>query len=243
MGQNVLGTPVAPKSRIVILDALRGFALLGIVMANFPEFALWTFLEPSAQAAMPSANIDRMAQWALYIFVDGKFYTIFSILFGIGFTIILRHAAARGGDGLRIFVRRMLILTLIGCIHLLFIWSGDILMLYALVGILLLCFRRVPPARLLYWALAFLLLPVAVTLWRSISGLDPSQWLYEQWWNVARANGIDESNFAIWLHDAHDYGAISAFLKQGAVERMWEFVSGSRYFKVMGLFLIGCYIG
>ncbi len=65
------------------------------------------------------------------------------MLFGIGFSIIISHAAARGADGFKIFYRRMAILALIGCTHLMLIWSGDILLLYAVLGMLLPLFHPI----------------------------------------------------------------------------------------------------
>lgn len=97
---------------------------MGIALANFPEFALWTFLSGEQQASMPTADVDSTVRYLQYLLVDGKFYTIFSILFGIGFSLILAH------HGPRLFLRRMAVLVLIGCLHLMFIWSGHA-MLYA----------------------------------------------------------------------------------------------------------------
>ena len=81
-------SPVKPAARFVVLDALRGFALIGICMANFPEFSLYTFQPAEVASAMPSAAADRVTRFLLYLFVDGKFYTLFSLLFGLGFSII-----------------------------------------------------------------------------------------------------------------------------------------------------------
>ena len=75
--------PVRSKERYIVLDALRGFALIGICLANFPEFGLYTFLHPEAAAALPTAGADRVARWLQYILIDGKFYTLFSLLFGM----------------------------------------------------------------------------------------------------------------------------------------------------------------
>lgn len=72
--------PVKASERHVILDALRGFALLGICFANFPEFSLYTFQKPEITEAMPTAEIDKVIRFLQYLFVDGKFYTIFSLL-------------------------------------------------------------------------------------------------------------------------------------------------------------------
>ena len=238
---NTTAQPV--KNRIIALDALRGFALLGIALANFPEFSLWTFLDGEAQAAMPSGGIDHIVRWVQYFLIDGKFYTIFSVLFGIGFYIIISHAMERGANGFKIFYRRMLVLLCIGIAHLMLLWSGDILALYAAVGMLLPLFRNCKPKTLLRWSAAFFALPVIIETWRTLSGVNPSDILYAAWWDAATSRGITAENFATWLRDADSYGGMSAFLMQGAVERMWEFVSGQRYFKVLALFLLGFYIG
>lgn len=66
--------PTTAKERHVVLDALRGLALLGIALANFPEFALWTFLSADEQSVMPTAGVDRIVRFLQYMLVDGKFY-------------------------------------------------------------------------------------------------------------------------------------------------------------------------
>ena len=229
--------PTTERERHLVLDLLRGLALMGIALANYPEFALWTFLAPEQQAAMPTAAVDRVVRFLQYLFVDGKFYTIFSLLFGIGFSLILaRH-------GRRLFVRRMLILVAIGLVHLLFIWNGDILTLYALGGLLLTLFTPLSDRRLLLLALALLLLPVGLDALTEFRGVDFAGPFYQQWWRVADARGITEQNFATWLRDATDYPTMYAFLQQGACERLWEFVEGHRLPKVLGLFILGYLIG
>ncbi len=229
--------PTGVKERFVFLDALRGFALLGIVLANFPEFGLWTFLDADAQAAMPTVAVDRFFRFLLYAFVDGKFYTIFSLLFGVGFSLFLsRHSTWR-------FLRRMLILLIIGLIHLLFLWNGDILSLYAVGGILLVCFIRIPERRLIQIAVLLILLPVVLDFAASLFSIDMAAPFYRKWWAVAASNGIDEQNFATWLRDADSYPCIYSFLQQGAWERLWEFVQGHRLPKVLGLFILGAVMG
>ena len=192
---------------------------------------------------MDTAATDSNVQWLLSLLVDGKFYLNFSVLFGIGFSIILEHAMEHGANGMRIFYRRMAVLAVIGLLHLMFLWSGDILLLYALMGILLPLFRRCSERSLLGWSLFFLLLPVGIDLLRDLSDRTLTQYLYDAWWRCAGYVGINEENFGTWLRDAHSYRDVFAFLIQGSVERIWEFVSGNRYFKVLGLFLIGYYIG
>jgi len=236
-------SPVKTSERYVILDALRGFALLGICMANFPEFSLYTFLSPEAVAAMPTAVADTITRYLLYVLVDGKFYTLFSLLFGIGFSIIIRNAERKGANGFRIFYRRMGMLLLFGFLHLMFIWSGDILMLYALLGMLLPLFRRVSDKKLLGWALFFLILPIAMDGVCEMTHTNLALPFIHLQDTYCAKYGINEANFAYWLHDAEDYGTVFQFLVQGACVRMQEFIIGNRYFKVLGLFLIGFYIG
>ena len=242
MNKNNL-SPVKPSERYVILDALRGFALIGICLANYPEFSLYTFQPADVAAAMPSAGIDRIVRFLQYVFVDGKFYTLFSLLFGMGFSIIISHAAQRGPGGFKLFYRRMAVLLLIGFIHLMFIWSGDILMLYALMGMVLPLFRNVGDAGLLKWAAFFLLLPVAVDTATALTGVSLSAPAVRAQWHYCRMYGITEENFGYWLRDADSYREVFQFLVQGALVRVQEFVDGNRYFKVMGLFILGFYIG
>ena len=237
------GGPVEAKQRHVILDALRGFALLGICLANYPEFSLYSFLETVPKSLFPTAGIDTITQWFLYIFIDGKFYTIFSLLFGIGFSIILENNRKRGANGTLIFYRRMFFLLLIGFAHLILIWSGDILMLYALVGMTLPLFLKCKDKTLLTWALLFLSVPVLIDYVCQFTGVYLSSKLVEWQWLLCDRFGITEENFAYWLANAKNYDDIHKFLLMGAVERMQEFVDGNRYFKVLGLFLIGFLIG
>lgn len=243
MSEISAGAPVEGKKRHLILDALRGFALLGICLANFPEFSLFTFLKPESVQSMPSADIDLATKYFLYIFIDGKFYTIFSLLFGIGFSIILENNARRGANGLLIFYRRMIWLLFIGFAHLMLIWSGDILMLYALVGMLLPLFRNAKDKTILIWSGVFLVLPVIIDFICEWTGIYLSAKLVEWQGLYCDLYGIPHDDFAYWLRNAASYQDVLKFLVMGAFERMSEFVDGNRYLKVAGLFLIGFWIG
>lgn len=243
MSQSKDVAPISASQRHVILDVLRGFALLGICMANFPEFSLYSFLSEDAAEAMRTYFADHITHYLLYIFVDGKFYTIFSLLFGIGFSIIIENISKRGASWRLIFYRRMLFLFLIGLIHLLFIWSGDILMLYALVGMLLPFFTRFSDRALLRLSLFFLALPVIIDSLCQIFSLHPSAAIVGWQWKYCDEFGITHDNFAYWLKDSSTYADTFKFLIQGAIVRLQEFVDGNRYFKVLGLFLIGFWIG
>lgn len=230
-------SPITVKERHILLNALRGLALLGIALANFPEFALWTFLSADEQSVMPTAGADRIVRFLQYMLVDGKFYTIFSLLFGVGFALILsRHSVS-------LFVRRMAILIAIGACHLMFLWSGDILLLYAIGGLSLPLCLRLKDRILLWLAACLILIPVVLDAFTEYAGIDFAGPFYNLWWTEASRQYITEENFATWLRDADSYGQMFAFLLQGACERMWEFVSGHRLPKVVGLFIIGYLIG
>lgn len=229
--------PTPAKERHVILDALRGLALLGIALANFPEFALWTFLSPNEQQVMTTAKVDEVVHFMQYLLIDGKFYTIFSLLFGIGFSLILRR------HPVSLFLRRMVFLMFIGFCHLMFIWSGDILLLYACGGMLLSLFIKLKDKVLLVLAVALIILPVGLDALTEFGGFDFAGPFYDAWWSEATRQGITEENFATWLRDADSYGQMFAFLSQGANERIWEFVNGHRLPKVVGLFILGYLAG
>ena len=231
------------KERYIIPDFLRGIALMGICLANFPEFSLYTFQTPEAMAAMPTASIDTVVKYLMYIFIDGKFYTIFSLLFGIGFSIILTKAEQKNKNGLLIFYRRMTILFLIGLFHLICLWAGDILILYAFLGFLLPLFRSISDKKLWVIAVILLLFPVLVDTGILLFGWELSAPVIKATQHFHAKAGISTENFPIWLAQANNYGDIFNFNVAGAFIRVQEFIEGNRCFKVMGLFLIGFYIG
>jgi uncharacterized protein len=114
-----------------------------------------------------------------HLLIDGKFYTIFSLLFGAGFALQIARLAGRGADGLRIYRRRVLVLLGIGLVHSWLIWEGDILTLYALLGLLLPAFQRWSERTLLIAAalLVFVIPPLGIWLFSAL-GWAPHQHLY-----------------------------------------------------------------
>ena len=157
-------SPVQGGDRIDALDVLRGFALLGILLMNIeaivgPLNGAITGLDPALTGA------DRWADALVYFFVQGKFYPLFSLLFGMGFAVMMQRAVDAGRPFARLYLRRVLALLAIGLAHALLVWSGDILTSYALVAlVLLLFFRSTPQSRLPKWAVALLLLPLLLML-------------------------------------------------------------------------------
>lgn len=135
--------PVAANERIATLDVLRGFALFGILLMNMEAFSgpmdmSFTGIDPHWQ------GWDYWADAFVYVFVQGKFFTLFSLLFGAGFAVMAQRAAIAGRDFTRFYLRRSLGLLVIGVLHGLLLWSGDILVAYALLSFVLLAFREAP---------------------------------------------------------------------------------------------------
>ena len=147
------------RKRIQALDVLRGVAVGGILFANVLVFFGLIFLPPDRAAALSNTTADHVALFLEHVFVDGKFYSVFSLLFGIGFGVQL----SRGGDtALPRFRRRLRILLAIGAIHALLIWAGDILMLYALLGFTMPWFARKSNRALVRWSVILLAVPTAL---------------------------------------------------------------------------------
>ncbi len=163
--------PIAASERIEAMDVLRGFALLGILLMNIEAF-----VGPLA-AALDGLNpaltgVDRTVDAAIYILVQGKFYLLFSLLFGMGFGVMMQRAATRGSAFGALYLRRTLALLAFGVVHLLLIWSGDILVAYALIALpLLLIFRSVPVGHLPYWALGLYALTLLMVAGFSAIGI------------------------------------------------------------------------
>jgi uncharacterized protein len=133
--------PVETDQRSQWLDALRGFALLGILLYNIMAFGGYFF-----RAALPPVRVwsmfDPGLDYLVHTLIEGKFYSLFSFLFGLGFALQLRRAEAVDVAVMSMLRRRMAWLLVIGLIHGLLIWIGDILAVYAVFGFALLWFGR-----------------------------------------------------------------------------------------------------
>lgn len=136
---NVAG-PVKDSERADVLDALRGFALLGILISHIPDFSGFSFMTSLQQATVDHFGIDGVAATIQDYLIRGKFYSLFSLLFGIGFAVQLKSAIRRGADFARHFARRLAVLLVIGTLHAC-LWYGDILKDYALIGFALILLR------------------------------------------------------------------------------------------------------
>jgi uncharacterized protein len=146
--------PIAAHERLASIDILRGFALFGILLVNMSLFKAPAIVQAAATSA--AHPLDQIAAQAINLFAEGKFFTLFSFLFGFGFATQLLRAQERGAPFLPRYGRRLLVLLLFGMAHATLLWYGDILVSYALLGFALLAFRDRSPRALLIWAVALL---------------------------------------------------------------------------------------
>lgn len=151
--------PIGGDERIEFVDALRGFALFGILLVNMAWFAQPLAIE-FVDLPRDLPRHDRLAEMGIEFLAEGKFYSIFSMLFGFGMAIQMGRAQARGRSFVRNYVFRLLALLLIAAAHITLLWFGDILHAYALLGFVLLLFRNRRQVTLLIWAAIFLLVPI-----------------------------------------------------------------------------------
>ncbi len=209
--------PVAVRERIATIDVLRGFALLGILLVNMAAFS-----HPIQLEALPGEGINALntaAAWFIRFAAEAKFYSLFSFLFGLGFTIQMTRAAERSvadTDFRRLYTRRLLWLLLFGIIHGYLIWVGDILFLYALLGFLLLTMRDATPPQLLRRA-ALLLGAFVVLIWLSVLPVE-----------LARLAPPDSGAAA----EMEESFAQQAAVLEAQIERAYEVYSRGNFFEI-----------
>ena len=149
--------PILGQERIATLDILRGVAILGILIVNMGLFSLPEGLP--AHQLWPNA-VDETVERLILFFAQEKFKTLFSFLFGLSLAVQMMRDEARRARFLPLYARRLCVLLLIGAAHFLLLWDSDILHDYALLGFVLLLFRRRSFKTLLVWASIFLSIPL-----------------------------------------------------------------------------------
>jgi uncharacterized protein len=201
-------------------------------------YSLYDSLSKSAKMSMSTYPIDKVLDFVELTFIEGKFYTIFSVLFGIGFSILLTRSQARSAGFHRFFLRRMSILFLIGLAHAVLVWHDDILECYAVCGALLLPFVKVRNRTIIVFAILVLATGAVIKFTGAIprhSFTGPREMLY------ARFGFTHESELArltqgsvldIWRQNLADwFGQVDYIISSGMI------------FKIFGCFLLGFYIG
>lgn len=165
--------PTPPQHRVLAIDALRGAALLGVLIVNAEtEFRVSIFQNFLPPVASDSA-LNRFVEAAVWVGVESKAFSIFSFLFGVGLAIQFERFSTRGRP-FALLARRLAILAIFGAIHILAIWNGDILLEYAIAGFVVLPLLLLPQAAMLAASLAsiviYLTLPALL-----VADVFPSQ--------------------------------------------------------------------
>lgn len=245
MSQNQSSSPVAHQERADILDILRGIALLGILINNVFNFSGNMFMSDAAKQAFPTHAMDKVTMFLQVTFVEGKFYTLFSLLFGIGFSIILLRNEQRSKNPLGIFYRRLFILIIIGLLHSLVLWIGDIVLLYGLIGLVLPLFRKLSNRAILTWAILLILSPILIDIIRIITNWNPGHALEQI--SVQRAIDLQvplDAQFPYYPYRPEaGYKEIWNLNQVGIFIRYQYILDTNRIPKVLGIFLLGLYAG
>ncbi|MBN2175071.1 MAG: DUF418 domain-containing protein [Bacteroidales bacterium] len=235
-------TPTEPRQRIEILDILRGFALLGIIFNNILYLSGYSFIPFTELRETPTFQWDEKIYHLLEIIVSGKFYTLFSMLFAVGFFLQLSRNRDRTIDFLKIYRRRLFILLLIGLIHIL-IWFGDILFLYALIGYILILFRNTKTKNLFRWSLFFLFMPVLIDLAMLPFFHASGTTIAETYASAAHTNYPDMTAGEVF--DTFKFGSIKEIFFLNIHHTLWKWLSyllSRRFLTVLGIFLLGYYL-
>ncbi|MBW3112007.1 DUF418 domain-containing protein [Bacillus sp. MCCB 382] len=150
-------SPIEQTERIVSLDVIRGFSLLGIIIINMISFhSPFLYLDPYTWWKTPEDV--TLYPW-IDVLVQASFYPLFAMMFGYGLGIQQQRAMDKGTSFYSFGIRRLLVLLGIGCIHAFLIWSGDILINYAMFGLVLLIFMRLSGKGLMWLGGILFLLP------------------------------------------------------------------------------------
>ncbi len=227
--------PIEKSSRIEVIDVLRGFTLLGIILVHFTE-QYYAGQPPKIHENFGAHNLaDMIVSGFIGIFISGKFFMIFSFLFGMSFFIQLDKSDGSPTFLIR-FAWRLIVLFLIGFVHHLH-YRGDILTIYALLGFgLLLCYRL--PDKLLFVLALLMVANVPSIVIRAIESISPSA-------TSSSFLNLEQKPLEIY-YDTLKSGSYVEILRANFYEFKTKFdfqLLSGRLYITMGLFLLGLYAG
>lgn len=210
-------------------------AIFFIFMVNLLSFSAWD----SYPTTIQQNTANEWIHYLIDLFLKQKWYSIFSILFGIGFAIQFENIRKKGKKVSAVFSRRMLGLLMLGSLHLFFLWVGDILSLYALLGFVLLLFQNTKNKTLLIWAVVMAFLPLLHFYVMQASNYFYPFRLYEQF-NSYFPAGYHPVHTRYYTNSWTEYWYINTKLPWA---RLAQFLLDGRFFKVFSCFLLGLYMG
>ncbi|MFD1039003.1 DUF418 domain-containing protein [Virgibacillus byunsanensis] len=202
MNENV--SPINKTNRLVWIDAARGFAIFGIFMVNIGAFAAPYFMYGGESSAWSSVT-DQYTQAFIDIFFQASFYTLFSLLFGFGFQILVDRFQTRHVNVKSFLLRRLLLLIGFGLIHAFLIWHGDILLSYGTIGLLLLLFIQVRDRTLLSWGFSLLVGSVGLFSLMLFGARNYLDHVNKDAINHALANYQSSNLITIWSQNYDDW--------------------------------------
>ena len=223
--------PTPPSDRITSLDALRGFALLGILVINIRVFSMpeQTLLNPTVYGDF--TGLDYWTWFLGHVFAQAKFITLFSALFGAGVLLFVESKEEKGQDAARLHLRRTAVLIAIGLLHAYLLWYGDILVTYGLTGIFLLFVRDLDARRLTTLAGVFLLFVPAIELFAAVS--IGGEAIAAQWQPAEAAIREQVATYRGGWLDQMSHRVSSSFQRQTS-----GFI-GQSFWRVGGVMLLG----
>lgn len=234
--------PTEPKQRIEILDILRGFALLGIIFNNMLYFSGYSFIPFDDLKQITNFQLDENIFSFLDFIIRAKFYTLFSILFAVGFYLQFNKYREDSIDFLKTHRRRIFILLIIGFIHSL-IWFGDILLTYSIIAFILILFRSMKTKNVLRWALFFILLPLLLDLTVFPFAQAPDLISAGNTAAVAHVNYPDMAPKVVI--NIFQNGTITELFFLNIHNIVWKYLSyipSGGLLKILGIFLLGYYL-
>ncbi len=230
--------PTQYEERFEVLDVVRGVALFGIISPNMILYSLYIDLSDAQKAALATHSIDRVLDYVELFLIESKFYTIFSVLFGVGFWLVLSRVRAKGLNVYRFYARRVFFLFLIGLVHGTLFWHDDILEAYAFCGALLLLFVDASDRTILAAAAVLLLAPIGIKL---AGGIPVGALTSMQQALLARFGLTGAKEFDLLSRGSVRQIVLSNFSNLFAQYRF--LIASGMLFKIYGCFLLGLYAG
>jgi len=229
-------SPVPTSERIASLDIIRGFALFGILFVNMPLFQGPRLIEEQYAITPELGTVDQFLRMLLDVFIETKFFAIFSLLFGVGFYIFMKRAEEKGRNFKLLYSRRLIVLALFGFLHLVFFWYGDILLRYALSGFLLFFFYKRKEKTILLWLASFVVILIGLLSFSFFGSTDS----LEQQISILSTEGAPKVEEAIYIYN---YGAYYEWLSYRFTNEVIPVLKNIPFAIITSLFyfLIGLY--
>lgn len=237
MSSSTVSPPV--HSRLGVIDAIRGLAILGILFANIQSWSGYSFTPFTELQRLPFAELDSLFYSLHKILIDGKFYSIFSMLFGVGFALQFNKNQHKQAEFIPVYRRRLCFLLLFGACHAL-IWSGDILTLYALLAFVMVSLRNLSPRAILCLSMALLSAFIVPHLIAIMQGWNSGSA------SVAIARKVYSDQAPADVVAAFGHGNLLQVFEQNLHNLYWRWMDmlpNGRITRVLGLFLLGFYLG